>query len=320
MRADVSVVVTVKNDPRVVRCLERILTQETPFAFDVVVVDNASTDETPRVLHERFGSNPHVRIVASGGNLSASWNYGAQSSDAPVLARIDADMVPLDGWLAALAAPLVAGRADWTAGPVSGMAQKPSLVARYIDRRTEAYGRRLAEDPELRDAVASWNVAYTRAALDRAGWYDPWQASSVDWDLHKRLVRSRLRGTFVAEARCLHDHPGTLREFLRKEALYRTGHYQMALKYGLREMLPAFVIPGAYALVLILAVIGLWFPIFWWLDLLLLVGLLTKHWIGGLRDRDPMWPYRALFRPLEGFAGLYGLLRGVVTYGIRRHH
>ena len=243
---------------------------------------------------------------------------GGHSTDAAILARIDADAIPLDGWLENLVGPLREGIADWTAGAVGGANIEAGVVAHYYHERTEAYNRRLARDPSLRDAVPSWNVAYRRTALQTAGWYDPWQASSVDWDLHKRLGRGGFRGQFVPDARVVHHHPTTFREFARKEAWYRTGQYQMALKYGLREMAGAFALGLAYGLVLLLALASLVWRSFAWAAVLLLVILVAKHWIEGIRESDPLWYYRGLFRPIEGFASLYGLLRGLVRYGIRR--
>jgi len=92
----------------------------------------------------------------------------------------------------------------------------------------------------------------------------------------------------------------------------------MALKYGLREMAGAFALGLAYGLVLLLALASLVWRSFVWAAVLLLVILVTKHWIEGIRESDPLWYYRGLFRPIEGFASLYGLLRGLVRYGIRR--
>lgn len=313
----VSVVITVRDDPRVHVCIDAVLTQSTDFDFDVVVVDNRSTATFAQTLRSRFGRAGRVGLVTSGGNLSEAWNAGARSTSAPVLVRIDADAIPQDGWLAALARPLLDGRADWSAGPVGGLHPDRTFVGRYMHHRTEAYNRRLEHDPILRDAVPSWNVGYTRAALERAGWYDPWQASSVDWDLHKRLQRNGARGTFVREARALHAHAETWRDFVRKEAWYHTGQYQMVLKYGLRSMRDALLLPAAYGLLLVLSLLAiLWWPVAW-LALALLVILLAMHLISGYRDADPLWPYRILFRPVEGFAGLYGLMRGVVRFGVR---
>lgn len=316
--ADVSVVITVKDDPRIVASVDGVLSQTTSFPFHVVVIDNGSAGETPRLLRDRFESDSRVKLLSSGGNLSEAWNRAARSTPSSILVRIDADAVPLPGWLEALVLPIMDASADWTAGPVSGVNPDASVVARYYHERTEAYARRLAREPRLRDAVPSWNVAYRRSALETAGWYDPWQASSVDWDLHKRLLRTGARGQFVPQARVVHHHPTTLREFARKEAWYRTGQYQMALKYGALEMANGLALPIAYLLVLILVVAAFAWAPFLWIASVLVVLLITKHWIEGIRESDPLWYYRALFRPIEGFAGLYGLLRGLVRYGVRR--
>lgn len=313
----VSVVITVRNDARVIACVDAVLSQSAEFDFDVAVVSNRSDPSFEGMIRRRYAQDERVQLVTSGGNLSEAWNAGARAARGPILLRIDADAVPEPGWLTGLARPLLDGRADWAAGWVGGLHPDSTLVGRYFQHRTEAYLRRLRRDSNLRDAVPSWNVGYTRAALESAGWYDPWQASSVDWDLHKRLRQAGARGVFVPEARARHAHPQTWREFVRKEAWYRTGQYQMALKYGFREMVPAFLLPGAYALLLILLVASIgWTPLSWAAGLLLLT-LLVRHWTEAYREGDPLWPYRALFRPVEGLAGLIGLLRGLIRYGIR---
>lgn len=312
---DVSVVITVKDDPRVLDCIDAILDQDAPFDYDVIVVDNGSTDDTPALLEDAYGSDERVHLLATPGNLSKAWNKAARSSDTPVLVRIDADAVPLDGWLEAIAAPLLAGQADWSAGPVEGV-HAEGMVAGYFHHRTETYCRRMETDEDLRDAVPSWNVAYRREALDQAGWYDPWQASSVDWDLHKRLARAGARGTYEPKARAKHHHPETLRAFARKEAWYKTGQYQMALKYGFATMASAFVLPAAYAGLLGLFLVGILVPLVAAVTASLLALLLVWHAIGGLRESDPAWYLRPVFRPVEALAGIYGILRGVFTYGL----
>lgn len=313
---DVSVVITVKDDLRVLDCIDAILAQKASFTYNVVVVDNGSTDETPDRLAKAYGDRDDVELLATPGNLSKAWNEAARSSEASVLVRIDADAEPLEGWLSAIAEPLLAGDADWTAGPVEGV-HAEGLVARYFHHRTEAYCRRMEAEDELRDAVPSWNVAYRREALAAAGWYDPWQASSVDWDLHKRLARTGARGVYVPEARARHHHPETVRAFARKEAWYKTGQYQMGLKYGFGAVTSAFVLPGAYLVALGILGMGLFVPVLGLAGVGLLVLMGIVHAVGGLREEDPVWYLRPLFRPIEALAGLYGLARGLLTYGLR---
>lgn len=313
----VAVVITVKDDPRVIDCVQRILDQGAPFNFSVVVVDNGSTDETPDLLEQHFGDDERVQLESIEGNLSAAWNGAAKKSGAEILARIDADAYPEPGWLEALVRPILDGEAGWTAGPVRGV-EHENLVERYFHHRTETYCRRLEADPELRPGVPSWNVAYTRDALEQAGWYDPWQASSVDWDLHKRIYDAGVTGRYAPGAWIRHHHPRSMSTFARKEAWYRTGHYQMMLKYGPGTVARTFILPGAYALAIALLVAGIFEPLLALIGLGLIGLYVVKHAVGGLREDDPMWWARTVFRPTEALAGLYGLARGLWRYGIKR--
>jgi GT2 family glycosyltransferase len=74
---------------------------------DVLVVDNASTDETPALLATlatRGGGR--IRIVREAEvGLSAARNRALAASDATVTVFLDDDAVPRPGWLAALLAP-----------------------------------------------------------------------------------------------------------------------------------------------------------------------------------------------------------------------
>lgn len=60
--------------------------------IEIVVVDNASTDDTPNILAEWAAREPRLRVERLERNrLSAGLNHGARVARAPLLARLDAD-------------------------------------------------------------------------------------------------------------------------------------------------------------------------------------------------------------------------------------
>lgn len=317
MRA--AVVLVVRDDDRVHSCLEALAGQRVEEPFDVVVVDNDSQPTFAAELERRWGSRPRVRVLREGGSFAGAWNRGALGLDVDVVARLDADTIPDPDWLERLIAPM-ALRADmhWTAGAVHGPTPPRSLTQRYFHHRTLGYQRRLEGERLPTDAVPSWNVAYRLSALRTVGGYDPWQRSSVDWDLHKRLSRAGFAGVFVPDAVLVHDHPATLRGFYRKEAWYRTGQYQMMLKYGPGALAESLVLPAVYVLLAALGAAGVFDARLGVAAAVLALALLVKQWVSAALEGDAVWWARPLYRIVEAAAAFHGLLRGLVTFGVRK--
>jgi GT2 family glycosyltransferase len=74
-------------------------------SYEVVVVDNASTDRSVELIKERF---PQVKIVQTGANLgfAGACNRGAQASSGAVVAFLNNDMRVEPDWLSELVRPL----------------------------------------------------------------------------------------------------------------------------------------------------------------------------------------------------------------------
>jgi N-acetylglucosaminyl-diphospho-decaprenol L-rhamnosyltransferase len=87
-------------------CLEALAAQQGAPPFDVLVADNASTDDSIRFLTERF---PDVRVVQNRSNLgfAAGNNAGATRATGDWLVFLNNDTVPAADWLSHLCRPLV---------------------------------------------------------------------------------------------------------------------------------------------------------------------------------------------------------------------
>lgn len=94
----ISVVIPVRNDrDYLARCLDALALQTHP-AFEVIVVDNASTDASAVVASRRGARvvrEPEVGIPAA-----SATGYDAARGD--IIARLDADSVPGVTWLASV--------------------------------------------------------------------------------------------------------------------------------------------------------------------------------------------------------------------------
>jgi len=101
------VICTHNRAAELARAVEGALPEARGCSAEVLVVDNASTDETPARLAElaREGA-PTLRVVCEPRlGLSAARNRGLVEARGDVVAFLDDDAVPRPGWLRALLAP-----------------------------------------------------------------------------------------------------------------------------------------------------------------------------------------------------------------------
>lgn len=111
------VVVNYNTGDLLARCVASVIEAAGGLAVDVLVVDNASRDESMQVATAR---TPQVRVIENPTNrgLSAAWNQGAAAVDAPLILFLNPDAEICRGGLPALVT-VAEGRPDVAVfGPV----------------------------------------------------------------------------------------------------------------------------------------------------------------------------------------------------------
>lgn len=102
--SDITVVVPAKDDAaHLARCLAAIARQ-TLQPYEVVVVDNASTDATAEVARAAGARVVYEPVVG----IPAAASCGYDAVEAGIIARCDADSIPPQDWLARIAAAFAA--------------------------------------------------------------------------------------------------------------------------------------------------------------------------------------------------------------------
>ena len=120
-RDEVSIVIPVFNNVTyTVACLEQVRRTLPPhFSGQVIVVDDASTDDTPAVLRRWAELDRRITVVRNAENLGfiKSCNRGAAVATGEILVFLNNDTLPQPGWLPPLVRLLREGR---DAGAVGG--------------------------------------------------------------------------------------------------------------------------------------------------------------------------------------------------------
>lgn len=173
--------------------------------FEVVVVDDASTDATPAVLaaeRDRGELNLKVLRRTLNGGSAVAREEGWRAASAPHVAFTDDDCVPDPDWAEAMlrvcsAQPeaVVQGRTDPIAGELEAMPRWRRPFSRTI------------RVPAFDAAFQTCNVGYPRALLERVGGFDvesyP-RYPGEDADLGWRAVAAGAAAVFAPEVRVRH--------------------------------------------------------------------------------------------------------------------
>lgn len=104
----VSVIIPAHNEGRnLVDMIPCILANTSYPDFEIVVVDDASTDGSGDLVADRFGGNGRVSVTrAAGLGVSGARNFGAQQATGEVLLFLDGHCYMPPGWMTALVEPL----------------------------------------------------------------------------------------------------------------------------------------------------------------------------------------------------------------------
>ncbi len=102
---EVSIIVCAHNEERHLPAqLDALVAQDWDGEWEVIVVDNRSTDATARIVRDRAAQDTRIRLVAAHERAGQSYgrNVGARAAKGESLAFCDADDVVAQGWLAAI--------------------------------------------------------------------------------------------------------------------------------------------------------------------------------------------------------------------------
>lgn len=177
---DISVIIPAYNEEALLgRCLTALTNQKDAPPYEVVVVDNASTDRTGSVARS-FGVRV-VRETAKG--YVRALLAGVAATRSPVIAVTDADTRPSPYWLKAIATSL-SSASDAVASGGPFYYEDGPLWIRWSTALANAISPRI-----FAGYLCGMNMAYRRSAYEAVGGYDPAVNLQADSVLGMKLMR-----------------------------------------------------------------------------------------------------------------------------------
>jgi glycosyltransferase involved in cell wall biosynthesis len=94
-----AIICTHNRDTYLGAAIDSLLSQDTEALFEVIVVDNGSSDRTPEVVQQKAADSRVKYIYEPTIGLSVARNTGAKNAKADVLAYLDDDAIASPQWL-----------------------------------------------------------------------------------------------------------------------------------------------------------------------------------------------------------------------------
>ena len=231
--ASVAVVIPAYNEAKVICNTVNSLLVSSRSDFDIIVIDDGSTDETAEVVREAYANDPRVKLLqkTNGGKASAA-NFALARCNAEVVIFIDGDTVfDVDA-----ISKLVRHFSDPSVGAVAGFALVGNrvniltkfqsveyIVGQCLDRRAFAY---LNANGVVPGAIGAWR----RAALTGVGGYAT-DTLAEDADATFSIIRNGWKVVFEPEAEARTEAPETLQSFLKQRYRWMFGMLQVVSKH-----------------------------------------------------------------------------------------
>lgn len=229
----VSIIVPAYNEEKVIVKTIRSLLKTAYPTYEILVVDDGSSDATSAVVSENFAAEKRVRpFTLENAGKAHALEFGLNRAQGEIIIGLDADTIFTPDTIAELAAPFT----DQSVGAVAGNAKvgnRLNMVTRWqaleyitsqnLDRRAFAGMNAITVVP---GAVGAWR----REALAQAGGFES-NTLAEDQDLTLRVRMLGWRIAYAERAIAFTEAPDTFRGLARQRFRWSFGTLQCMWKH-----------------------------------------------------------------------------------------
>lgn len=229
----VSVVVPAFNEEKVIRRTVESLLASDYASFEIIVVDDGSTDETFEAVTEHFRDNPRVKAFRkSNGGKAEALNFGWRQATGEIIIALDADTLFTPQTVAALAHRF----ADPTIGAIAGNAKvgnRINIVTKWQALEyvtSQNFDRRAFASLNCITVVPGSVGAWRKSVLKEAGGFSS-DTLAEDQDLTIQVRKLGYHIGYEEAAIGLTEAPDSLRNLAKQRFRWSFGTLQCMWKH-----------------------------------------------------------------------------------------
>ena len=230
MKPFISVIIPVYNDPeRIRKALDALVAQTYPReSYEIIVADNGSNDDTPRIVDEYRGEYPRLVRVVFENKIQSSYaarNKAITEARGNIFAFTDSDCVPEPDWIEVGMCELKNKKASCGGGHITFFykAERPNLYEFYDS------SRKLNQQSFVAKAgfAATANFFAERRLFEKHGLFRYDLISGGDYEFGRRLTRGGENLIYIPNAVVMHLARSTFREIYKKSKRVAIGQKEL---------------------------------------------------------------------------------------------
>jgi glycosyltransferase involved in cell wall biosynthesis len=224
--------------------LESLARQDWLQTWEVLVVDNRSTDRSREIATEFRGRLPNLRIIDAFERQGAAYamNVGVRTAQGKWIAFCDADDVVAEGWIRGMASAL--SENEFVSGPHEVERLNTASLAKSRGN-AQPTGVQQYRNPPFLPHAGSGNFAMHRTVLDRVGGFDESMVALYDTDFCWRAQLMGIRLTSAPQAVLHVRYRGSTGALIRQAKLFGEWNVFIYKRYRKRGM-PALSLKQAW--------------------------------------------------------------------------
>lgn len=309
-----SIIIPTKNEEKnIERCIDSILKQNLIKTIEIIVIDNASTDNTISILDEYKRSGSLSFYVKKDINISQLRNFGAKNSRGEWLIFIDADVEVHREWLENIEIVIneFARKNSDNYKIITGSTYDIPEQSTWIEKRW--FKQLQSRNIKTSRYINAGNMVITRRLFEEIGGFDPLCYTGEDVKLCEDAIK--MGAIVINDARIKtyhHGYPKTIKGFFKRERWHGLGMKRNFITpWKSRDL--TFAIYNIMVLFSTI-IIGVFVNIYkGWLILIVICGLLfpviTFAWVRGGKTPKEIVQLSLLYL-------IYGFARACSIYDI----
>ncbi len=231
----VSVVMPVRDEEKhLADAVTRVLAQDYPGGFELVLAVGPSRDRTEQIARELAAVDSRITVVPNpSGKIASAMNAAIKAARHGVITRIDGHAMLPDGYLGTAVRTLLETGAADVGGVMAAEGVTPFQQA-VAWAMTSPAGVGAAANHTGGQAGPVDTVylgVYRREAIERAGGYDETMIVAEDWELNYRIRAGGGLIWFTPELRVVYRPRANLRALARQHFRYGRWRRVVARRY-----------------------------------------------------------------------------------------